>query len=422
MDGLRRALGLPQATALVVGIIIGASIFVQPSDFSRHVATIPMIFAVWFAAGVLTLLGALVCADLARAYPQTGGMYAWLRETLSEPAAFLWGWAMFWSAHSGIVAAVAMVFARYVGVFTPLGDRAQRIVAISAIFFISTINIIGVRAGSAVQTILTVAKVAAIGAILVAVVALAPVAPIPSAPAPGSGITGFILALSAGLFAYGGWHMVTYTAGEVRDAERTIPRALMIGTLIVTICYLGLNAAYLRVLPLDKVLASKTVAADAARVLVGPRGAALISGLVILSALGGLSGSVLAGPRVYYAMARDGLAFRALGIEHARFHTPHIAIVLQALWAGVLVATGTYRALFTRVIYTEWLFFGLMAIGLMRLRGKLLAGPLVFIAGCALVVINQVIADPKESAFGFLLVAAGLPLYYLRKRFHHAHH
>jgi APA family basic amino acid/polyamine antiporter len=410
MDGLRRSLGLPQATALVVGIIIGASIFVQPSEVSRHVSTIPMIFAVWLVAGVLTLLGALVCADLARAFPQTGGIYAWLRETMSEPVAFLWGWAMFWSAHTGIVAAVAMVFARYVGVFTPLDDRAQRIVAIAAIFVISIINIIGVRAGSAVQTILTAAKVVAIGAILIAVVALSPSAPVASSPVAGSGIAGFVLALSAGLFAYGGWHMVTYAAGEVRDAERTIPRALMIGTLVVTACYLGLNAAYLRVLPLDKVLASKTVAADAARVLVGPRGAALISGLVIVSALGGLSGSVLAGPRVYYAMARDGLAFRALGAEHARFHTPH------------LVATGKYRELFTRVVYTEWLFFGLMAIGLMRLRGKLLPGPVVFVAGCAMVVINQVIADPKESAVGLLIVALGLPIYYFRKRFPYASH
>jgi APA family basic amino acid/polyamine antiporter len=419
---LRRSLGLWNATAMVVGIIIGASIFVQPSEVSRHVSNIPAIFAVWLAAGVLTLLGALVCADLARTFPVTGGIYAWLRETMSEPIAFLWGWAMFWSAHSGIVAATSSVFARYVGVFVPLSDKGSRAVSIAAIVTITAINCVGVRAGSGMQTALTAAKVAAIVAILAAVVILAPASTPESPPGAAAGISGFVLALSAGLYAYGGWHMVTYAAGETRAAEKNIPRALIVGTLIVTVCYIALNAAYLHVLPLDKVLESKHVAADAAEVLVGSRGAKIISAFVIVSALGGLSGSVLAGPRVYYALAQDGLGFRALGIAHPRFNTPHIALIAQAVMASILVATGTYRTLFTRVVYTEWLFFGLMTIGLMRLRHRISAGPLIFLAGCALVVINQIVADPKESAFGLLIVAAGLPVYLLRKKFPYADH
>lgn len=412
-------MGLVRATAMVVGIIIGASIFVQPSEVSRHVSSIPSMFAVWTVAGIMSLAGALVSASLAAAFPETGGIYIYLKETISPSAAFLWGWAMFWSAHSGIVAAVSMVFARYVGYFAPgLGDRGLRAVAIAAILTLSIVNYFGVRAGSTVQTTLTIAKLAAIAAILVAVVVLAPPqVQSPAAPIADEGVRGFLLAISAGLFAFGGWHMVTYAAGETRDAEKTIPRALLIGMLIVTVCYLSLNAAYLRVLPLQTVLNSTRVASDAAAVLVGSRGAAIVSALVIMSAFGGLSGSVLAGPRVYYAIAQDGLAWRAMGSAHPRFQTTHVAIIAQAIWASALVATGTYRALFTRVVYTEFLFFGLMTIGLVRLQKRVTPAALIFIVGCVLVVGNQLAADIKESAFGLLLVAAGLPVYYFRKGF-----
>ena len=256
-------MGLIRATSLVVGIIVGASIFVQPSEVSRHVSSIPAMFAVWLGAGVMSLAGALVCAELAAAFPKTGGIYVYLKETMSPQVAFLWGWAMFWSAHSGIIAAVSVVFARYVGYFAPLGDRGTRAVAISAILTLSAINYIGVRAGSTVQTAFTAAKLLAIGAILVAVVVMVPghhPAALSSAATQPS-IREFLLGISAGLFTFGGWHMVTYAAGETRDPEKTIPRALLIGMLIVTVCYLALNAAYLRVLPLETVLKSTRVAA-----------------------------------------------------------------------------------------------------------------------------------------------------------------
>jgi APA family basic amino acid/polyamine antiporter len=192
----------------------------------------------------------------------------------------------------------------------------------------------------------------------------------------------------------------------------------MVGMAIVNTCYLALNAAYLHVLPLKTVLNSQHIAADAAAVLMGPRAAALVAGLVIVSAFGGLSGTVLQGPRVYYAIAQDGLAFRAMGVAHKKFQTPHIAIIAQAIWASALVATGTYRALFTRVVYTEFLFFGLMAIGLMRLERRWSAVALLFIAGCAVVVGNQLAADWKESAIGLLIVALGLPVYFWLKNKH----
>jgi APA family basic amino acid/polyamine antiporter len=416
-------MGLVRTTALVVGIIVGASIFVQPSEVSRHVSTIPAMFAVWSAAGVMSIAGALVSASLARKFPKTGGVYVYLRETISPGAGFLWGWAMFWSAHSGIVAAISMVFARYVSVLVPLNDFQTRSVAVGVILLISTINYFGVRAGSAVQTAFTIAKLSAIAGILVAVAALAPpqAASIPAANGP-SGIREFLLAISAGLFTFGGWHMVTYAAGETRDAAKTIPRALFIGMIIVTVCYLSLNAAYLRVLPLETVLNSQHVAADAAGVLAGSRGASLVAILVIISAFGGLSGTILAGPRVYYAIAQDGLAWRAMGTAHPRFQTPYVAIVAQAIWASALVATGTYRVLFTRVVYTEFLFFGLMTIGLFRFEKRATPAGLLFLAGCAVVVGNQLAADLKEAAIGLLMVAAGIPVYYFLKRSQHADH
>jgi len=218
--------------------------------------------------------------------------------------------------------------------------------------------------------------------------------------------------------------MVTYTAGETRDAARTIPRALVVGTLVVTACYAGLNAVYLRVLPLAQVRASTRVAADAADVLFGGGGAALLSALVLVSTLGAVNGIILSGPRVYYQMAEDGLLFSWLGALHPRFHTPHRALALQAVWASVLAATDSYRALFTRVIYTEWIFFALMAAGLFRLRRRpgyrpafRLWGypvvPALFVLAALVIVVVQVAAAPKSGALGLGLVLLGLPLYLL---------
>jgi len=407
---MTRSITLLRATCMVVGIIIGASIFVQPSEITRRVPSVAGMLAVWLICGVLTLFGALICARLATAFPQTGGVYVYLKEAWSPALGFLWGWAMFWSMHSGIAAAIAVVAGRYVGFFVDVDERA---VAVGAIVAFSIINYIGVRQGSAVQTFFTIVKVAGIVAMLILVFAIAP----------NSSFRDFILALVAGLFAYGGWHMVTFAAGETREPETTIPRALMIGTFIVTACYLALNAAYVHVLPLEKVIHSQRIAADVATAVAGPRGAAAVSILVIVSALGALGGVILAGPRVYFAMAQDGLLFRWLGAVHPRFQTPHRSIVLQGIWSCVLVATGTYRELFTRVVYTEWIFFALMTAGLFRLRLRTWGHPfvpIIFIAATAIIVVNQLVAAPMQSITGLLIVVAGLPVYWFWSK--HARH
>jgi APA family basic amino acid/polyamine antiporter len=414
----------------VVGTIIGASVFVQASEITARVPSAGGVVLAWLLAGALTLLGALVCAELASAFPRTGGVYVFLREIYSPALGFLWGWAMFWSMHSGITAAIATVFARYAGAFLSLGDTATRLFAVGAILVLSAINFVGTRTGSRLQTVITGVKVAAVAAIIAAGwwLAPAPVSPPAVAASPaGWDLTGLMLAVAAGLFAFGGWHMVTYTAEETVDAARTIPRALMIGIVVVTVCYIGLNTVYLRVLSVPEVIASPRVAADTFNRLIGPAGAVAISALVMVSAFGALNGIILVGPRVYYQMAQDGVLFAWAGQVHPTFQTPARAIVLQAVWSSVLVWTGTYRALFTRVIYTEWIFFALLGMGILMLRRRpgyhppwpmplVPIAPLVFVAASAAIVVNQVAADPREAAIGLALVVSGLPVYWLWTR------
>ena len=423
MAPLARSIGLPHATALVVGIIIGASIFVQPSEVTRHVPGFGGMLAVWLFAGALTWCGALVCAELASAFPQSGGVYVFLRELFAPAVGFLWGWAMFWSMHSGIIAAIATVFARYSIALFGLDDRAVNAIAIGGILALSAVNYVGVRFGSTFQLAVTLVKVAAIGALAALLLgwcglhgrAVQPPAEIPAGRE-------ILLGIVAGLFAFGGWHMVTYSAGETRDAPRTIPRALMIGTGVVTAAYIALNAAYLLVLPVDRILASPRVAADAVAVVAGPRAATAIAAMVAISAFGAMNGIILAGPRVYLAMADDRLLFRWMGSVHPTFRTPHIAIAAQAIVSSLLVLTGSYRSLFTRVVYTEWIFFGALALGLLRVRRRPryapafrvpggAALPATFAAACAVIVLNQIAADPRQSAIGLAIVLAGLPVY-----------
>jgi APA family basic amino acid/polyamine antiporter len=290
------------------------------------------------------------------------------------------------------------------------------------------VNYVGVRLGSRLQAAFTLGKLLAIALLILLGFLLGSHL---AHFAGGGEVTDlprqFPRAVTAGLFAFGGWHMVTFVAGETVEARRTIPNALMIGTLIVTASYVALNAVYFYLLPLDAVVASTRVAADAADAVLGSGGATLMSALVVFSTFGALSGTVLLGPRVYYSMAGDSRWLGWLGAVHPRFRTPHRAIALQAVWASVLVATGTYRALFTRVVYTEWIFFAAMAVGLIAARRRRdyapayrLPGypvvPAAFAAVAATIAVHQLVSDPSEAFIGLLLVGAGLPAYYLGRR------
>ena len=431
---LHRSIGLGRATAMVVGIIIGASIFVQPSAITASVPSLSGILAVWGVAGALSLIGALVVAEMASAWPRTGGVYVFLRETYSPVLGFLWGWAMFWTVHTGIIAAIAMIFARYMGTFVPLDDTGIRVTAMAGVIGLSVVNYRGVGPGAAVQASLTIVKVLAILAIvaiaLVAGVAVSSTA-VPAVPGDDASSvvtpSAFFDALVAGLFAYGGWHMVSYAAEETVDPVRTIPRALMIGTVLITVLYVIVNAAYLSVLPLAAVSSSTAVAADFADETIGGSGRELMSAVVVLSTLGAMNGVILAGGRLYLAMARDGLLFQWTAEVHPTYRTPHRSIMLQAAWACVLIGTGSYKVLFTRAVYTEWIFFGLMAAGLFVVRRRADYAPAyrmwgfpmlpaLFVISTIAIVVNQVVTEPMESAIGLLLVLSGVPVYILWTR------
>ena len=430
-SGLRRALRLPHATAMVVGTIIGASIFVQPSEITGQVPSVGGVLLVWLIAGALTLIGALVCAELASTFTRTGGVYVYLKETYAPSMGFMWGWAMFWSMHSGIIAAIAVVFSRYLAYFFPVDDAGTKATAIAAILILSWINYVGVKQGSTLQTLFTCGKVLAIGLIVLLGLILGSRMPehfvAPDSFDASTSTSAFLNALVAGLFAFGGWHMVTYSSEETVNPRRTIPRALILGTLIVTACYIAMNAVYMYILPLDAVASSTRIAADAADSVLGFGGGATMSAIVMFSTFGALSGIVLAGPRVYFSMARDGLLFRWLGEIHPRYRTPHRAIMAQAVWSSILVATGTFQVLFTRVVYTEWAFFALMTAGLFILRGRRNLKrdysawgypvlPIVFIISCIAIVANQLVANTKEAVFGLTLVLTGIPIYYMWAR------
>jgi APA family basic amino acid/polyamine antiporter len=333
---------------------------------------------------------------------------------------------MFWVMHSGIIAAIATVFARYLGNFVELGDTGTRAAAVGAIVALSAVNYLGVRHGSALQTFFTVVKLVAIAIVVILGVTFVAThaAATPTAETRRPTYGAFIEAMIAGLFAYGGWHMVTYAAEETKNPTRTIPRALVLGTIIVTVAYIAVNASYLAALPFDKVTSSTRVAADFADAVLGSGGGDVLSALVILSTLGAMTGIILSGPRVYLAMAQDGLLFRWVGAIHPRHRTPHVALALQAVWSSVLVLTGSYRTLFTRVVYTEWIFFALMAASLYVLRRRqdyepayrvwgfpILPG--IFVLSSAAIVLNQIARQPLESVSGLAIVAAGLPAYWI---------
>jgi basic amino acid/polyamine antiporter, APA family len=430
--GFVRAIGVGRATAMVVGTIIGASIFVQPSLVSGAVPSVGGVLLVWTVAGALTLIGALITAELSSAFPHTGGVYVFLKRAYSPAVGYLWGWAMFWVMHSGIIAAIATVFARYLGHFVPLGDAGTRAAAVGSILLLSAVNYFGVRHGSALQTFFTAIKLIAILMIVaLGVSAIAKRGDVTlvaqlqhEAPVT---VGAFIRAMIAGLFAYGGWHMVTYAAEETKDPTRTIPRALFVGTVLVTVAYIAVNAAYLAVLPLTTVTSSNRVAADFADAVLGSGGAHALSALVVLSTLGAMTGIILSGPRVYLAMATDGVLFRWFGAVHPKYRTPHVAIALQAVWSSVLVLTGSYRALFTRVVYTEWIFFAMMAASLFFLRRRadyqptyrvwgFPVLPAIFVLSSAAIVLHQVATEPAESVTGLALVATGIPVYWIWTR------
>lgn len=373
--GLERALGAWDTTSMVIGIIIGSAIFIVPAEITREVGSERAALLVWTVTGLLSLFGALSFAELAAMLPHAGGQYIYLRHAYGPLVSFLCGWTFFLAAQSGSIATVAVGFSQYLGDFFPLEPWLQKAAAAAVICLLTAINYRGVRQGGKVQSIVTGLKVGAMTAIVLLGYLLVHGAPggARSLPTPSGSrfAASFGLAMVAALWAYDGWNNVTFAAGEVKGPGRNLPLALILGTVAVIAIYVGLSSVYYHLLPLERIAASSRVAAEAGGRISGPSGSHLVALAILISMFGSLNGMVLAGARIYYAMAKDGLFFRWCAAVHPKFHTPHLALVLQAAWSVVLVLLGRYEQLFTYVIFVAWIFYALTAFGVIVLRRKL---------------------------------------------------
>lgn len=363
--------------------------------------------------------------------PEAGGVYVYLREAYGKVLAFLYGWALLVVIQSGSVATLAVAFGIYSGVFLPLGPLGRKLVASTVVALLTLVNAIGVRAGAAVQTLFTFAKLAGLAIIVGYAVLARGVQPATSSlplPTPHTTLSSFGVALIGVLWAYEGWHMLSFTAGEVKDPARVLPRSYLLGTLIVILAYLSANLAYLRVLTLPALAEHERVAAAAMEMLAGPRGTLFVSALILCSIFGALNGTILTGPRAYFAMARDGVFFAAVGRVHPRFKTPALAVLVQGVLSIVLTVSGTYEQLFTYVIFSAWMFYAatVMAVVLLRrqrpdlerpyrLRGSPLV-PIIFALAALAIVANSLATKPRESALGLGIILLGLPVYFAWRR------
>ena len=426
-DGLPRRLGVWSAAAAAVGLTIGSGIFRVPATVAAESGSVGAIALVWVLGGVITLCGALTVAELAAAFPRAGGIYVYLREAYGPLAAFLFGWSWFF-IRSAASAGTALVFVAYLRTFVPLDDLGQRLAAVGLIVLVGAANYRSVRLGAAVQDMSTLAKVLAILVAAAAIFALgearggALAAPPTFAPA---GLGGLGVALVAALFAYDGWIAATLIAGEVRDPGRSLPRALTWGAVVVVATYLAINAAYLYALPLADLAASKAVAVDAMTRVTGAGGAALIAALVMLSTFGGLNAGLMTGPRVYYAMAEDGLFFRRVAAVHPRFGTPHVAVALLVVLTVLNASVRTFEQLAEAFVLLLYPFLALTVAAVFVLRRRRpdlprpyrTAGypvvPAIFLVGTVAMMLNALLERPTTTLLGAAIVAAGVPIYFV---------
>jgi len=428
---LHRALGYTGATAIVIGTIIGSGIFLVPHDVAQQVGSVEALMLVWLVGGVLSLAGALSLAELGAANPAAGGIYVYLRDAYGKLFAFLYGWALLLVINSGSVATLAVAFGIYSTTFMPLSPLEQKLVAVGAITLLTLVNVLGVRKAAVVQTVFSLAKLAGLGIIMGAALFsghIVPVRATHSLPMPYTTASSFGVALIGVLWAYEGWHMLSFAAGEVKNPSRVLARSYLVGTLVVVAVYLGANLAYLRVLPLPALAEHQRVAAKTMEVLAGPRGATFVAALILCSIFGAINGTVLGGPRAYFAMARDGVLFPSVGRVHPRYATPAVALLIQGGWSILLASTGSYKQLYTYVIFTGWLFYAAAAFAVVILRRKhpnlerpyrvwgYPVLPIAFSAAALTIVANALVRSPKESGIGLILVLAGVPVFLIRKR------
>jgi len=427
---LKRQLGLRTATALIVGEVIAVGIFLTPAGMAKSLGSPFWLLIVWLLMGGMALCGALCYGELAARFPEAGGGYVYLREGYGRPIAFLYGWMALLVMDPGLTAVLAMGLASYVGYIFQLSPAGLKAVAIGTIVSVALVNMRGVKLGGGLIRWLTVFKLGLIGMVIVVGFGLGagnwsnfqPLV----AQRPGS--QPLLGALAAGIvgafFSFGGWWDLTKLAGEVRDPERTLPRALIYGVAILTVVYILTSAAFVYLVPLEQVTSGETFIAQAGEVLFGHLGAQVLSGIVIVAVLGSLAAVVMSAPRVYFAMARDGLFIPAAAAVHPRYGTPARAIIIQATLASLLVLVGSFDTILSYFIFVVVLFIGLTVAALFVLRRRAEHSivsrtpgypftPIIFLILIALLLFLLGTHRPEEAALGVGVVALGLPVYYL---------
>jgi len=426
-----RRLGLFSGTMSVIGGIIGAGIFLNPAIVAQRVGTPAGTLAVWALGGAVALIGAFVYGELGQRRPKVGGGYAYLREAFGPFPAFLYAWALLLIIAPGAIAAVAVTFGNYGAALLGASPATARPAAVTAILLLTLINCLGVTFGAITQNIFTVLKLAAIGAVVVAglltignppppCIGCAALA-IPSGGLPMIGVVG--AALVPVLFSYGGWQQTNFIAEELIDAERNLPRALVLGVIVVVLVYVLANAAYLGALGVEGLAASAAPAAETMEVLLGGAGRAVITAGIVFSTFGFLNLVILVTPRVFQAMAADGLFFERFARLHPRFRTPVAAIVFLGCWSSILVYSGQYGALLDYVVFADWIFFGLTALTLIVFRRRDDLAQIKFrvpgypvtvwlFAGVAgYVVVGSIVSNPGNALRGAGLLAVAVPVY-----------
>jgi APA family basic amino acid/polyamine antiporter len=426
---LRRSLGFTDLMLITIGTVIGSGIYLVPSGVLRQTGGhTGLALTVWAVAGLLSLLGALTYAELGAMKPEAGGLYAYLRDAFGPLPAFLYGWASFLVIASGSIAALAVAFANYLSPLLPFQVPGP-VISVAVIAVVALINIRGTRGSATVQNWTTSAKFGVLFLLsLVLTLRGNGGAGLPATPieAPNASLAaGFGAAMIGVLWAYEGWQYVTFSAGEAKDPQRTFPRAISIATFLLIVLYLIANLGYVRALGPAGAANSERIAADAIATILGPVAGAVVSALILVSIFSALNGLVLTTPRMYYAMARDGLFFQKLTSVHPRFGTPAFAIVALTVWGALLAASGTFSQLLTYAVFTGWIFYALGALAVMALRRSepnaarpfrvpgYPVTPILFVVAAAALVVNTVITQPGISSIGLGFVALGAPVFFI---------
>ncbi|HMI51726.1 MAG TPA: amino acid permease [Candidatus Saccharimonadales bacterium] len=429
---LRRILGMRDLILMIVGTVIGSGIFLVPGTILMSVnGSVPLALTVWLVGGVLSLLGALTYGELSAMRPQAGGLYIYIRDCFGPLPAFLYGWTLFFVISSGSIATLAVAFGNYLGTFVELSAAGTKVVAVLMIVVITAVNVRGTRQSADLMNVTTAIKVFALLAMSVALLWLGrnPIFhDVNSSPQTGSLLSGFGLAMISVLWAYEGWQYATCSAGETVNPQRNFPLSFLIGSAALIGIYLFANLGYLAALGTDGVAGSTRVAASALGAVVGPGVAKLVAVAILISMLSAANSIILNAPRVYYAMAKDGLFFKSLSQVHPKFGTPALAVIAAGVWSAILAASGTFEQLLTYVVFIGWIFYALAAASIFVYRRRFptedrpyrVPGypftPLVFILAAAALVANTIASQPRRAVVGLAIVFIGAPAYLFWRR------